>query len=67
MDYVSALENALDIKAQIENMPMQPGDVEATYADTSKLERYIGFKPKTNINFGIKKFVEWYKDFYEIL
>jgi len=67
MDYVSALENALDIKALIENMPMQPGDVEATYADTSKLERYIGFKPKTNINFGIKKFVEWYKDFYEIL
>ena len=46
---------------------MQPGDVEATYADTSELERYIGFKPKTNINFGIKKFVEWYKDFYEIL
>ena len=35
-------------------MPMQPGDVEATYADTSELERYIGFKPKTNINFGIK-------------
>ncbi len=67
MDYVSALENALNIKALIQNMPMQPGDVEATYADTSKLERYIGFKPKTDIHFGIKKFVEWYKDFYDIL
>ena len=53
-------------KAIIEYLPIQPGDVEATFADTSLLESYIGFKPKTKIKDGIKKFIEWYKDFYQI-
>ena len=66
MEYVSALEEVLGKKAIIEYLPMQAGDVEATFADTSLLESYIGFKPKTKIKDGIKKFVEWYKEFYQI-
>ena len=66
MEYVYALEEVLGKKANIEYLPIQPGDVEATFADTSLLESYIGFKPKTKIKDGIKKFIEWYKDFYQI-
>ena len=66
MEYVYALEEVLGTKAIIEYLPMQPGDVEATFADTSLLESYIGFKPKTKIKDGIKKFIEWYKVFYQI-
>ena len=66
MEYVYALEDVLGKKAIIEYLPMQPGDVEATSADTSLLESYIGFKPKTNIKDGIKKFIEWYKNYYQI-
>ncbi len=66
MEYVYALEDVLGTKANIEYLPMQPGDVEATFADTALLESYIGFKPKTKIKDGIKKFIEWYRDFYQI-
>ena len=43
---------------------MQQGDVENTFADTSKLEKWINFIPKTSIEVGVKNFVEWYKNFY---
>ena len=43
---------------------MQMGDVHSTLADTSLLEKYINFKPQTSLEFGIKKFVEWYRSFY---
>ena len=66
MEYINALEVTLGIKAKIDYLPMQPGDVEATYANTNYLESYIGFKPETKIKDGIKKFIEWYKDFYRI-
>ena len=46
---------------------MQPGDVQATSADTVSLEKWIDFKPNTDINYGVKKFVDWYKDYYKIL
>ncbi len=45
-------------------VPMQPGDVPITYADTSDLERDFGFKPSTNLRNGLRKFAEWYKKFY---
>jgi len=45
-------------------MPMQPGDVEDTSADTSRLEDWINFKPNTSIEKGVKEFVSWYKSFY---
>ena len=59
-----ALEDCLKIKANIKFMPMQPGDVRATYANTNKLEKFINFRPNTSIEEGIRKFVEWYKEFY---
>ena len=45
---------------------MQPGDVASTSADTELLENWIGFKPRTSVKEGIKKFIDWYTDFYDI-
>lgn len=53
-----------DFEAHKELVPMQPGDVPVTYADTSALERDFGFKPSTPLREGLRKFAEWYKDFY---
>ena len=63
--YIAAIENALEIKAKKEFLPMQPGDVAATFSDCTSLESYINYKPNTSINKGIKKFIYWYKSFYE--
>lgn len=53
-----------DFEAHKELVPMQPGDVPVTYADTSALERDMGFKPATSLRAGLRKFAEWYKEFY---
>lgn len=53
-----------DFEAHKELVPMQPGDVPVTYADTSALERDFGFKPHTSLRDGLRKFAEWYKNFY---
>lgn len=53
-----------DFEAHKELVPMQPGDVPITYADTSALERDFGFKPSTDLRTGIRRFAEWYKEFY---
>ena len=53
-----------DFDAHKELVPMQPGDVPVTYADTSALERDFGFKPRTDLRVGLRKFAEWYRDFY---
>ena len=64
MDYISALEEALGIKAKINYMPMQQGDVVATWADTQLLETLTGYRPTTDIHTGVRRFVDWYRDFY---
>ena len=64
MDFISTIEEILGLKAKKEFLDMQPGDVASTYADTELLENWIGFKPRTSVKEGIKKFVDWYKDFY---
>ena len=64
MDYITALEEALGITAMKEFLPMQPGDVPATAADTKALETWTGFKPNTPIKYGVARFVEWYREFY---
>lgn len=61
IDLVKLIENALGKKADIEWQPHQPGDVPLTYADVSKAEKLLGYKPRTAPEEGIKKFVEWYK------
>ena len=53
-----------DFEAHKELVPMQPGDVPVTYADTEALERDYGFKPSTTLREGLRKFAEWYKEFY---
>lgn len=66
MRFINALEDALGKKAEKMYMDMQPGDVLRTYADVSDLERDINFKPKTSIEDGLKKFVDWYREYYRI-
>ena len=66
MSYIEALEKALKIKANLKMLPMQPGEVVSTYADTDALYQYIGFKPRTSIEDGISSFVAWYREFYSV-
>ena len=66
LDYIKAIENVLGIKADKELLPLQPGDVPDTYADLTDLVRDFDYKPTTTINQGVTKFVEWYKDYYNI-
>ena len=74
LDFVDILQQELvragvlpedyDFEAHKELVPMQPGDVPITYADTSALERDFGFKPSTSLRDGLRKFAEWYREFY---
>ena len=60
------LPNDYDFEAHKQLVPMQPGDVPVTYADTTPLERDYGYKPSTNLRTGLRNFARWYKDFYKI-
>jgi UDP-glucuronate 4-epimerase len=63
---VRLLEDALGVKAKRELVPMQPGDVPATYADVDDLLREVDFKPSTPIGEGIKRFVAWFRDYHRL-
>jgi UDP-glucuronate 4-epimerase len=65
MDFIRTIERALGRKAELNMMPMQPGDVSATYADVSSLTEAVGFKPDTPIEEGIARFVDWYTSHYQ--
>lgn len=65
MDYIEALESALGRTAVKNYMPMQPGDVPATWADTTDLQRDTGYAPSTPITVGVKRFVDWYLHHYQ--
>ncbi len=64
--FIEIIEKELGKKATINFMPMQPGDVPATYANTSKARKLLGFKPKTGVEEGVFNFVRWYKEYYKI-
>ncbi len=66
MRYIEVLEQCLGKKAEKNLLPMQAGDVSATYADVEDLINDVGFKPSTSIEEGIKKFVEWYREYYKL-
>jgi UDP-glucuronate 4-epimerase len=66
MDFIRAIETALGKKAAIEYLPLQPGDVPATFADVSDLISDTGFKPATPVPEGIQKFVDWYREYYRV-
>ena len=74
LDFVNILQQELiragvlpedyDFEAHKQLVPMQPGDVPVTFADTTALEEDLGFKPNTSLRDGLRKFAEWYKAFY---
>ena len=66
MDYISALESALGITAKKNYLPMQPGDVPATAANTDELNAWVGFKPSTPVLQGVASFVEWYRSYFKV-
>ncbi|ELQ0172424.1 GDP-mannose 4,6-dehydratase [Clostridium perfringens] len=76
LDFVTILQEELiragvlsgdyDFEAHKKLVPMQPGDVPVTYADTRPLEKDFGFKPSTDLRTGLRKFAEWYKEFYNV-
>lgn len=66
MKYIEVLENCLGKKAHKNLLPLQPGDVPATYADVEDLTKDVGFKPSTPVEEGIRKFVEWYREYYRV-
>jgi len=66
MDYINALEKALQKKAKINFLPLQPGDVPDTYANVDNLIKHFNYKPSTSVIDGVSKFVKWYRDYYKI-
>ncbi len=66
MRYIEVLEQALGKKAVLDLLPMQPGDVPATYANVDALARDVGFRPATSVETGIGRFVEWYRSYYGV-
>ena len=66
MRFIEVLEECLGRKAQKNLLPIQAGDVPATYADVDDLTREVGFKPATSIETGIRRFVDWYREYYKI-
>ena len=63
--FIDLLEKHMSIKAKRNLLPMQKGDVMITYADTSKTEKMLGYKPMITLDEGLKKFVKWYKEYYK--
>jgi len=66
IDFIEAIEKAIGKTAKKNMLPIQPGDVPATYADVTDLVEDLGYKPATPIQEGIEKFVKWYRDFYNV-
>ena len=66
MTFIRVLEDKLGKKARLELLPMQPGDVLATYADVDDLARDVGFRPQTSLEEGLGRFVEWYREYYRL-
>jgi UDP-glucuronate 4-epimerase len=64
--FIEVIEECLGIKAKKNMLPLQPGDVTMTYADVDDLIQDVGFKPATPIEVGVKRFVEWYRDYYQV-
>jgi len=66
LDFIACIEDALGKKAEKRLLPLQDGDVPATYANTDALRDWVGFVPGTSIQDGIARFVAWYRDYYKV-
>ncbi|WP_028116443.1 NAD-dependent epimerase [Ferrimonas senticii] len=66
LEFIQTLEEALGVKAKLNMMPMQPGDVYTTYADTEQLQQAVGFEPNTSLKQGLTEFANWYRNYHQI-
>lgn len=66
MKFIAEIERAVGVTAQKEMLPMQPGDVSKTFADSDLLERLTGYRPSTSVRDGVRAFVDWYRDYYAV-
>ena len=66
IDFIEAIESALNIVSQKIYLPLQPGDVRETYAETSKLDAWVDLKPATSVRVGVGRFVDWYLNYYKV-
>ena len=66
MEYIAALENALQTTAHKQMLPIQPGDMHSTSADTRALQAWVGFSPAMPVTTGVQRFVDWYRSFYRV-
>jgi UDP-glucuronate 4-epimerase len=66
LDMIGVLADSLGVKPKTELLPMQPGDVEATYADVAQAQAKLGFRPTTSIREGIPRFVKWYREYHRV-
>lgn len=66
MDFIAEIERAVGVTAEKEMLPMQPGDVSKTYADSDLLQSLTGFRPSTSVRDGVQAFVDWYRDYYTV-
>jgi UDP-glucuronate 4-epimerase len=64
LDFIEEVERCLGKKAERNYLPMQPGDVRATWADASLLKELTGYQPETGIREGVSRFVDWFRDYY---
>jgi len=60
LEFIKTLESAFEVRATLDFQPMQPGDVPATHADTSRLQEWVGYKPTTSLEAGLRQFAQWY-------
>jgi UDP-glucuronate 4-epimerase len=66
LDFIKAIESCLNTKAIMNFLPMQPGDISQTWADTRLLQYLVGYQPNTGIDFGVKRFVDWYREYFSV-
>ena len=66
LEYIGVIEECIGKKAKLDLLPMQPGDVPSTMADVSELEKTVGFRPTTSVREGVRRFVDWYREFYNV-
>ncbi|MEP4535140.1 MAG: NAD-dependent epimerase [Cyclobacteriaceae bacterium] len=66
MDFIHAIEHEIDRKAQINYLPLQIGDVPQSFADATELEDAVGYKPQTTVAYGMKQFMKWFREYYNL-
>ena len=66
MRYIEVIEECVGKKAEVNMLPLQPGDVPDTWADTEALSHDVGYAPHTPIEVGVKNFVDWYREYYNV-